>query len=92
MDNFSSVSSALEANSCLTGERVVEMLEHSKVTCGLPRIICVDNSTEFTTRIFDAWAYAGNIRLECSRPGIPTDNAYIEAFSGKFGDACLNLN
>jgi putative transposase len=27
-----------------------------------------------------------------SRPGKPTDNAYIESFNGSFRDECLNTN
>ena len=30
--------------------------------------------------------------LEYSRPGTPTDNAYIESFNGSFRDECLNTN
>ena len=92
VDNFSRVSPALEADSSLTGERVVEVLEGLKVARGLPKIICVDNGTEFTGRVFDAWAHANNIKLDYSRPGKPTDNEYIESFNGKFRDECLNSN
>ncbi len=30
------------------------------------------------------------IMLDFSRPGKPTDNAYIESFSGRFRQECLN--
>lgn len=30
--------------------------------------------------------------LDFSRPGKPTDNAYIESFNGKFRVECLNTN
>jgi putative transposase len=30
--------------------------------------------------------------LDFSRPGKPTDNAYIESFNGSFRDECLNVN
>lgn len=30
--------------------------------------------------------------LDFSRPGKPTDNAYIESFNGSFSDECLNTN
>lgn len=32
------------------------------------------------------------VRLEFSRPGKPTDNAFIEAFNRRFRDECLNLH
>jgi putative transposase len=28
--------------------------------------------------------------LEFSRPGKPTDNAFVESFNGRFRDECLN--
>ena len=31
-------------------------------------------------------------RKGCSRPGKPTDNAFIEAFNGRFRQECLNEN
>jgi putative transposase len=30
--------------------------------------------------------------LDFSRPGKPTDNAYIESFNGSFRDECLNVH
>lgn len=30
------------------------------------------------------------MKLDFSRPGKPTDNAYIESFNGKFRQECLN--
>ena len=32
------------------------------------------------------------MELDFSRPGIPTDNAYIESFKGSFRDECLNTH
>ena len=35
--------------------------------------------------------YTGNnVTLDCSRPGKPTDNPFIESFNGSFRDECLN--
>ena len=30
--------------------------------------------------------------LDFSRPGKPTDNAYVESFNGRLRDECLNVN
>lgn len=38
----------------------------------------------------DLWAYQRGITLDFSRPGKPTDNAYIESFNGRFRQECLN--
>ena len=32
------------------------------------------------------------VTLDFSRPGKPTDNAYIEAFNGRFRAECLNAH
>jgi putative transposase len=38
----------------------------------------------------DLWAYAHGVVLDFSRPGKPTDNAFIEAFNSRFRQECLN--
>ena len=48
------------------------------------------NGTEFTSRAVDQWAYENRVKLDFSRPGKPTDNAYIESFNGRLREECLN--
>src|SRR6201995_4957560 len=38
----------------------------------------------------DLWAYTRGVALASSRPRKPTDNAFIEAFNGRFRAECLN--
>src|SRR5262249_29520661 len=38
------------------------------------------------------WAYQRGVTLDFSRPGKPTDNAFIESFNGKFRAECLNAH
>ena len=38
------------------------------------------------------WAYLNGVELDFSRPGKPTDNAFIESFNGRFRQECLNEN
>jgi len=90
VDNFSRVSPAIEVDFSLTGKRVVEVLERLKRTHGLPQAIKVDNGSEFISKALDQWAYRNGIRLEFSRPGKPTDNAFIESFNGRVRQECLN--
>ena len=40
----------------------------------------------------DLWAYAHNVVWDFSRPGKPTDNAFIESFNGRFRAECLNAH
>jgi putative transposase len=44
---------------------------------GLPKTIRVDNGPEFVSRELDLWAFMRGVTLDFSRPGKPTDNAYI---------------
>jgi len=57
-----------------------------------PKTIRVDQGSEFVSRDLDLWAYANNVTLDFSRPGKPTDNAFIEAFNSKFRSECLNAH
>jgi transposase InsO family protein len=44
------------------------------------------------SRDLDLWAYQRGVTLDFSRPGKPTDNAFIEAFNGRFRAECLNTH
>jgi transposase InsO family protein len=45
---------------------------------------------DFISRVLDQWAYANGVQLVFSRPGKPTDNAYIESFNGRLRQEYLN--
>ena len=59
---------------------------------GYPASIRVDQGSEFISRELDLWAYMKGVTLDFSRPGKPTDNAFIESFNGKFRAECLNAH
>ncbi|MBA7706114.1 hypothetical protein ES703_114960 [subsurface metagenome] len=46
--------------------------------------------SEFISKDVDLWAYWNHVKLDFSRPGKPTDNAYIESFNARFRLECLN--
>jgi putative transposase len=56
----------------------------------VPKSISVDNGPEFISKALDQWAYRRRVRLEFSRPGKPTDNAFVESFNGHFREGCLS--
>ena len=74
------------------GTDVVEILERVCNEVGFPATIRVDQGTEFVSRDLDLWAYQRGVTLDFSRPGKPTDNAFIEAFNGRFRAECLNAH
>ena len=63
------------------GADVVEVLERLGRQVGFPTTIRVDQGPEFVSRDLDLWAYQRGVTLDFSRPGKPTDNAFIEAFN-----------
>ena len=52
----------------------------------------VNQGSEFISRDMDLWAYQHGVTLDFSRPGKPTDNAFIVAFNGRFRAECLNTH
>ena len=92
VDNFTRESLAIEVDRQLGGHRVVEVLQRVCQARSLPKTIRVDNGPEFISKVLDQWAYLNGVELDFSRPGKPTDNAFIEAFNGRFREECLNEN
>ena len=84
VDNFSRENLALRAAQRFRGDDVVKVLEGVTAERRLPRTICVDNGPEFISTSLNWWAYFNGVKLDFSRPGKPTDNAFIESFNGKF--------
>ena len=81
---------ALAFDVSLPAERVTRILDDAIETYGAPKAIRTDNGPEFTSRAFDAWAYARGIEHHFIRPGKPVENAFAESFNGRLRDECLN--
>jgi putative transposase len=92
IDNYSRECSAIEVGQHLRGEDVTRTMGRFEVVRGVPDSIKVDNGPEFISKELDRWACENRVTLDCSRPGKPIDNAFIESFNGSFRDECLNTN
>jgi putative transposase len=92
VDHWSRSSQLIEADFTLTGTKVVAALERVAKRQGYPKMITVDNGSEFASKALDAWAYQHGVKLDFIRPGKPVENAVIESFNGRFRDECLNAN
>jgi len=90
LDVFTRECLALCARGVFRGEDVARVLSAVGDARPLPAIINVDNGTEFTSRFLDHWSYWNKVRLDFSRPGKPTDNAFIESFNSSFRRECLS--
>jgi putative transposase len=42
--------------------------------------------------MLDLWTYRNSVKVDFSRPGKPTDNAFVESFNGTFRTECLDTN
>ena len=92
VDNFTRESLAIEANQRITGRDVARTLARLGTQRALPKSIRVDNGPEFISKAMDQWAYWNKVELDFSRPGKPTDNAFIESFNARLRQECLNEN
>ncbi len=92
VDTWSRFSPATDPRRSYRGEDVVRTLEQICRSTGYPKTIRVDQGSEFISRDLDLWAYQKGVTLDFSRPGKPTDNAFIESFNGKFRAECLNTH
>ena len=90
VDNHTRESLALHVAQRVRGQDVVRVLEGVVEEHGLPGAIRVDNGPEFISKDLDLWAYWNKVKLDFSRPGKPTDNAFIESFNARFRLECLN--
>ena len=92
VDNHTRESLALHVGQRVRGMDVVRVLERVVDVHGRPGSIRVDNGPEFISKDLDLWAYWNKVKLDFSRPGMPTDNAFIESFNARFRLECLNEN
>ena len=89
VDTFSRFSPAIDPRFSYRAEDLVATLERVCDAMGYPKTIRVDQGSEFVSRDLDLWAYTRDVTLDFSRPGKPTDNAFIEAFNGRMRDELL---
>jgi putative transposase len=56
------------------------------------KLLFCDNDSEVSGKAMDLRAYQNGVKIDFSRPGKPTDNAFIESFKRTFRDVCLNVH
>ena len=85
-----------EGNGTISRETVTVLngrtLELGTAIYGVPKSIRLDNGPEFISRDVDLWAWGNGVTLDFSRPGKPTDNAFVESFNGKIRAECIDQN
>ncbi len=92
VDIYTREALAIEAGQSLREEDVVRVLNQLKLKRGVPKVLFCDNGAEFSGQMLDLWAYKNGVKIDFSRPGKPTDNAFCESFNGTFRAECLDTN
>jgi putative transposase len=83
---------ATDVDQGIKDEQVIATMTRITSMRGAPKTIRVDNGPEFISKALDRWAYDNGVTLDFSRPGKPTDNAFVESFNGCLRDECLNTH
>jgi len=89
IDTFSRFSPAVVPRFSFRAPDVVKVLERVCGEVGYPA------STKAASSSHATWTYGPNARrvtLDFSRPGKPTDNAFVKSFNGRLRDECLNAH
>ena len=87
VDEYSKISPGLLVDHSIRGADVTNYLDH--LAGGVyPKVIRVDQGTEFTSRAMLDWSYKRGIELEFTRVRKP--NQLIESFNSRVRDECLN--
>ena len=87
VDEFAKLSPGVLVDHSIRGHEVVDFIDHL-AEGRYPRIIRVDQGTEFTSRAMLGWAYRRGITLAFTRVRKP--NQIIESFNSRIRDECLN--
>lgn len=90
VDTFSRYAPVPDAHYRYRGEDMAATLDRVCGQTGYPKTIRVDRGNTFMSHDMDLWACQRGVPLDLSRPGKPTDNAFIKAFNGRFRAECLN--
>lgn len=61
----------------LSSVDVIDVLMDPFILRGPPALIRSDNGPEFAGRLLDQWAYINKVERDFSRPGKPSENAFI---------------
>lgn len=92
IDIFTRECLSLHVARSIRSQDVATVLDRVIARRSAPTAITCDNGTEFTSNVFDEWAFLRKIQLDFIRPGKPVENAFIESFNGRLREECLSQN
>jgi len=90
VDEYTRECLVIEVAPSMGGTQVIQVLKWLALTRGMPAHIRSDNGSEFIARQVRRWLAEAECKTIFITPGSPWENPYIESFTGKFRDECLN--
>ena len=91
VDDFTHEGLATEIDFSLPSLRVIRKLDEIAEERGsYPKVIRIDNGTEFTSIAMLKWSAEHDIELFFIDPGKPTQNGIAESFNARYRDEFLN--
>jgi putative transposase len=90
VDDFTRECLCLVADTSLSGLRVAREIDAVILSRGRPAMCVADNGTELTSMAILRWSQERGVDWHYIAPGKPTQNAFIESFSGRLRDELLN--
>ncbi len=77
IDVFTRRCLSIEADTSLSSERVVRVLEGLAQQHGKPKVLQINNGPEFRSQKLDQWARQEGVQLHFIDPGKPTQNGHL---------------
>lgn len=90
IDDFNREALAIEVDTSLPAERVVQALERLLFERAAPKQIRIDNGPELISHRLESWAEERHIVLIHIQPGKPAQNAYIERFNRTYREEVMD--
>jgi putative transposase len=88
VDQFTRECIALESDRSMNGLKVAAVLTRAiQERQAVPQSITLDNGSEFSGRVLEAWAIEHDVQLSFIRPGRPVENGFIESFNGRLRES-----
>ena len=92
VDVFARKSLAIEARPSLNGEGVPQVLNCNSPATRHPKALFCDHGSELTSQAMDLLVFHAGVQIDFSRPGKPTENAYVESFNGTLRSECRDAH
>ena len=92
VDVYTREAVAIDVGQSLKEDDVVRTLNKLKVERGVPKVLFLRQRQRVHQSCDGPVGYQNGTKIDFSRPGKPTDNAFVESFNGTFRAECLNTH